>query len=172
MKNRPGVTDEKGIIAWFAHNPVASNLLMWILVAGGLLALPWWLAGEPTILVNGQAQTVASGASSFHEIRRNWSDDTLHIQLPKQLTACPVPDDPERVAFMDGPVVLAGLCDEERTLNGDPGDPTTILAPACEREWGVWLDDYRTVDQPSRIDFRPIHRVVDEPYTLYFPVRR
>ncbi len=28
------------IIAWFAHNPVASNLLMWILVVGGLLALP------------------------------------------------------------------------------------------------------------------------------------
>jgi multidrug efflux pump subunit AcrB len=30
----------KGIIAWFAHNPVAANLLMWILVVGGLLALP------------------------------------------------------------------------------------------------------------------------------------
>ena len=30
----------KGIIAWFAHNPVAANLLMWILLVGGLLALP------------------------------------------------------------------------------------------------------------------------------------
>ena len=30
----------KGIIAWFAHNPVAANLLMWILIVGGLLALP------------------------------------------------------------------------------------------------------------------------------------
>ena len=30
----------KGIIHWFAHNPVAANLLMWILVVGGLLALP------------------------------------------------------------------------------------------------------------------------------------
>jgi multidrug efflux pump subunit AcrB len=28
------------MIAWFAHNPVASNLLMWILVMGGMLALP------------------------------------------------------------------------------------------------------------------------------------
>tara|TARA_R110000823_G_scaffold130015_17_gene258081 strand:- start:15435 stop:18599 length:3165 start_codon:yes stop_codon:yes gene_type:complete len=28
------------LIAWFVHNPVASNLLMMILVAGGLLALP------------------------------------------------------------------------------------------------------------------------------------
>ena len=28
------------IIEWFAHNPVAANLLMWILVVSGLLALP------------------------------------------------------------------------------------------------------------------------------------
>jgi multidrug efflux pump subunit AcrB len=28
------------IIDWFGHNPVAANLLMWILVVGGLLALP------------------------------------------------------------------------------------------------------------------------------------
>lgn len=29
-----------GIIAWFVHNPVAANLLMLVLVVGGLLALP------------------------------------------------------------------------------------------------------------------------------------
>jgi len=28
------------VIAWFVNNPVAANLLMMILVAGGLLALP------------------------------------------------------------------------------------------------------------------------------------
>ncbi|MDH5171577.1 MAG: efflux RND transporter permease subunit [Gammaproteobacteria bacterium] len=28
------------LIEWFGHNPVAANLLMWILVVGGLLALP------------------------------------------------------------------------------------------------------------------------------------
>ena len=28
------------IIAWFVHNPVAANLLMLVLVVGGLLALP------------------------------------------------------------------------------------------------------------------------------------
>ncbi len=30
----------KKLIEWFGHNPVAANLLMWILVVGGLLALP------------------------------------------------------------------------------------------------------------------------------------
>ena len=28
------------IISWFIHNPVASNLLMCVLVAGGLVSLP------------------------------------------------------------------------------------------------------------------------------------
>lgn len=30
----------KSLIAWFVHNPVATNLLMMIMIAGGLLALP------------------------------------------------------------------------------------------------------------------------------------
>lgn len=30
----------KHLIEWFGHNPVAANLLMWILIVGGLLALP------------------------------------------------------------------------------------------------------------------------------------
>ena len=30
----------KPLIEWFGHNPVAANLLMWILIVGGLLALP------------------------------------------------------------------------------------------------------------------------------------
>ena len=135
------------------------------------LRLPRWIAGEPTILVNGQPEDVTSGPSSFHSIRREWNDDAISIQLPKGLTTCPLPDEPDTVAFMDGPMVLAGLCGEERTLVGDTNDPSTVLAPAREREWGVWQDNYRTINQDRRIDFKPIHEVVDEPYTLYFPVR-
>ena len=34
----PGVTGEKGIIAWFAANHVAANLLMLIIIVAGLLS--------------------------------------------------------------------------------------------------------------------------------------
>ncbi len=30
------IETNKGLIAWFAHNNVAANLLMWLLVVGGL----------------------------------------------------------------------------------------------------------------------------------------
>ena len=34
----PGITDEKGIIAWFAANHVAANLLMIVIVVSGLIS--------------------------------------------------------------------------------------------------------------------------------------
>jgi len=38
MNNKPGVTQLKGIIAWFAANHVAANLLMLFIVAAGLIS--------------------------------------------------------------------------------------------------------------------------------------
>ena len=35
---RPGVTKEKGIIAWFAANHVAANLLMLFIIVAGLIS--------------------------------------------------------------------------------------------------------------------------------------
>ena len=36
---KPGVTQEKGIIAWFAANSVAANLLMILIIVGGLITV-------------------------------------------------------------------------------------------------------------------------------------
>jgi len=37
--NRPGETDEKGIIAWFAANHVAANLLMLFIIVAGIISV-------------------------------------------------------------------------------------------------------------------------------------
>ncbi len=135
------------------------------------LRMPWWLAGKATVKVNGKPERISSKPSTFAAIRRKWSDDTVHVVLPKALTTCPLPDEPDTVAFIDGPVVLAGLCDEERTLAGDPRRPETMLAPDNEREWGDWKMRYRTHDQDRNIRFVPLYEVRDERYTVYFPTR-
>ncbi len=135
------------------------------------IRLPWWLSAGATILVNGEPEQVANEPSSFHTIRRTWSDDTLHVELPKTITASPIPDEPNKIAFMDGPVVLAGLCDEERTLVGDVDDPASMLAPDNERQWGSWTSGWRVVGQDRGLRLAPIHEIVDEAYTVYFPVR-
>ena len=135
------------------------------------LRLPWWLAGDATLAVNGEHTAFRSRASSFQAVRRTWSKDTVRLELPMALAACPLPDEPDTVAFMEGPAVLAGLCDEQRMLYGDKSRPADILTPHNEREWTVFLPTYRTRRQPRGLRFKPLHQVTDEPYTVYFPIQ-
>jgi uncharacterized protein len=136
------------------------------------LRLPWWLAGEARVTVNGDLQAVSSARSSFTAVRRTWSGDRVHVELPKALTACPLPDRPDTYAFLDGPVVLAGLCDQERRLQGDVTRPESLLVPDNEREWANWLPGYRAAGQDLGLRFRPLYEITDERYTVYFPVGR
>ena len=46
----------------------------------------------------------------------------------------------------------------------------TILVPDNEREWRGWKPGYRTRDQDRGIRFLPLNEIVDERYTVYFPV--
>jgi DUF1680 family protein len=143
------------------------------------LRLPWWLSGQAHVFVNGGPETVSGGPSSFHEIRRTWRDATVRVELPRALSTCPLPDEPDTVAFMDGPVVLAGLCDEERILYGDKNNPESMLTPDDEREWTTWKPGYRTRNQERGFRFVPLYEIGDgrgdgrgdERYTVYFPVR-
>jgi DUF1680 family protein len=137
-----------------------------------LLRLPAWLSDRARIWINGQEQRVLGEHGAYEGITRLWHEDTVHIELPKAVTLAPIPDEPETVAFLDGPVVLAGLCDREIALQvGDMPNPAWILARDNEREWGNWLHGYRTVGQPEAIRFKPLFEIVDEPFTLYFPLR-
>jgi len=134
------------------------------------LRIPAWVAGEARLTVDGRA-VPAGSPGSFVEIRRGWKDDHVRLELPMALTASPVPDDPETVAFLEGPVVLAGLCEGGTVLRGDPRRPEELLVPDNEREWGIWKTRYRTRGQAREISLVPLHEIVDEQYTTYFPVR-
>ena len=134
------------------------------------LRIPWWVDGTAEIAINGEAQPVAPGGSRFEALHRTWHDDTIRLVLPKTLTAVPLPDEPQTVAFMDGPVVLAGLVDEERTLTGDPSQPEALLTPDNEREWTFWQPSYRTRGQTRNFRLIPLHEVREQRYTVYFPV--
>lgn len=134
------------------------------------LRRPWWAKGEPTILKNGELCSFQVDGSGFITVNDTWSDDTLTLIVPKGLTAWPLPDEPETYAFLDGPIVLAGLCEDERLLFGDAAHPETLLVSDDERQWQEWKHTWRTYRQPSGIKFKPLYRVGHEAYTVYFPV--
>ena len=101
-----------------------------------------------------------------------WSTNHIRLEIPKRIVAEPLPDMADTVAFVDGPVVLAGLCDHERTLRGDITDPTTMLTPDGERALDGHFapHTYRTRGVDHGFRFVPLYTVVDEAYSVYFPV--
>ncbi|WP_326794158.1 glycoside hydrolase family 127 protein [Streptomyces sp. NBC_01808] len=133
------------------------------------LRVPEWVAGPVALTVNGESHPVPGGAREA-TVRRVWDDDTVRLELPRALRAVPLPDRPESVAFRDGPVVLAGLCDEERRLCGNPARPETILVPDEERDPFAWRGSWRARGQDRGLRFVPLHEVEDESYAVYFPV--
>jgi len=153
--------------AWRVVIEVASDKPVELALA---LRVPWWTSGQPTVTVNGALVQVDVKAPGFVRLTRKWRNDRMILELPRALHSSPLPDRPDTVAVMDGPIVLAGLCAEEQMLRGNPADPSTFLVPDNEREWWRWLGGYRTVEQGRGIRFVPLFEVTDEPYSVYFPV--
>ena len=158
------------------------------------LRIPWWIAGTPEIAVNGVPSSTQATPSSYLELKQAWKEDKVQIRLPRKLAAVPLPDDPQMIGLMDGPVVLAGLNPNQPEiygrvksgsekeyrpnyaidglpLYGDPAHPETFLTPDDEREWSYWRGDYRTFGQPINFRLIPLHEVRDEVYTVYFETR-
>ncbi len=137
------------------------------------LRIPEWAAQEAAITINGEPCGFSGKPGDFAVIDRVWQDqDTVGVLLSKCLRAIPLDGDEEKVAFSYGPLVLAGLCSEERTLYGDAGHPEEVLEHTNEREWGSWKETFQTKNQAASIRFIPVKDVGYEPYTLYFPLKR
>lgn len=131
--------------------------------------IPWWIQGEPVVTVDGEEQPCAV-EDHYLVLRRPWHNTDVTVLLRKAITCHPLPDEPHTVAFLDGPVVLAGLCQEERTLYGDPEHPAQLLVPRNERRWQEWTGYWKTVGQPVNVDFVPLYQIGNQPYTVYFPI--
>jgi len=69
---------------------------------------PSWVSdGALTIVVNGDTVSCASPASSYVAIEREWkSGDVVRIALPMRTTIEHLPNAPNYIAFMHGPILL------------------------------------------------------------------
>lgn len=135
------------------------------------LRIPWWASSPATVLVDGKPLPAARVSSGFLALKRRWHNETVRVKLPKSLTVSEIPDEPETVAFLDGPVVLAALSQVEHTLIGDRSDPSSLLVPDNEREWGnmaAGLSDERAatrteIQAAPRNRGRAVHHILPRP---------
>jgi uncharacterized protein len=70
---------------------------------------PSWATGGAILKVNGKKITVNALPGGYIVINRKWSDgDVVEVNYPMALKAVATNDNPKKVAFVYGPIVLAG----------------------------------------------------------------
>lgn len=128
------------------------------------LHVPYWATRGLTVKVNGRQTKAEAKPTSYLRIAREWKDgDRVVVAMPMSLHVAPMPDDPELVAIMYGPLVLAGLTDHTAYFVGDPTAPDTWLKRVSDSPL-----TFRTAGQTTDMSFVPLYRVIDEPYGVYF----
>lgn len=135
------------------------------------LRIPCWVNSAPVTTLNGQPLKDTNIEKGWINIKKQWSNDVLQILFPSSPSMEVLPDMPELAAVVDGPIVLAGLCDCDCGLSGDFEKPETFLYPQIEHTYSTfpWKQNcYVTKNQPKNIMFKPLYEITDETYTVYF----
>ncbi len=133
--------------------------------------IPDWVKGKPVVIVNGEEIKDAQIKNGYLDIEKQWQNDAISLYFPAPLTLSSLPDMPEKVAFMEGPVVLAGLCAKDCGIAMENDSPESALAYVTEHTYSTfpWQQStYRTKNQENDIMFVPLYDITDEQYTIYF----
>ena len=141
---------------------------------------PWWATADFQILVNGKKQKLASQAGSFVPVQRIWKNgDQLEVVMPMTFRLEGFQDNPDRVAVMYGPLVMAAVtepgnrysviqADRKKCLAGFKpvaGQPMTFTASAE-------IFRISATNQSSQpIRFKPLLNMVNESYAVYWNLK-
>ena len=143
------------------------------------LRIPEWASGDAELSVNGKIMLVNKNddklANGYVIIPSVKNGAVIDISFVSEVKAERLPDDEGTAAFVDGPIVLAGLTADVDVIYGDFDNPGDFLSPVSEHTYDtyIWLqNNYRTKKQPRSIKFVPLYDVKDEAYTIYFEERK
>ncbi len=138
-----------------------------------LLRIPDWIQADACVYVNDELVEETSATDRFVTIDRTWKDgDKVVLTLPIGLDFITLPDDETMGAFRYGPDVLAGVTDKERILYLESDKPEDELSADTERQWGDFRTFYRTENQDPGISFMKLNDIYEEPYQLYFKIKK
>lgn len=133
--------------------------------------VPGWVRENPVVKIGGEELKDLHIQNGYLEIEREWGEDEISLYFPAELTLSALPDMPDTVAVMEGPIVLTGLCDTDQGLILKEGDIKKVMRPKYEHMYSVfpWKQStYRTTGQPENVEFVPVYDITDEAYTMYF----
>lgn len=133
---------------------------------------PDWAKDSYDVLVNGQKVATSNTPSAYTNIKRSWKKgDVVEFKLPMKLHTEAMPDNPERISILYGPVVLAATMGSERGPK-----PRTPVLVTHDEDPSKWLEpipgkplEFRTssVGRPEQLEFAPFFAVNHERYAVY-----
>lgn len=132
------------------------------------LRVPEWAKGVE-LEVNGK-NTAAPVKDGWLDITSDWQNDSVQVFFPSELRAETLPDMPELMSVVDGPIVLAGITVSDCGITGADKLNEQFM-PQMEHTYGTFpwrQNSWRTRNQPQSVMFRPLYEVTDEEYTVYF----
>ncbi len=140
---------------------------------------PYWAEQGIVLKVNGQPQSIDAKPSSYVTIDRTWkTGDVVEVRIPMSLRLEAMPDNPNRVAVMHGPLVLAG----DLGPVDDPQVTSATYVPALITEGrppAEWLEPVEgqpntftlvDVGRPRNVTLRPFFQTHERRYTIFWDV--
>lgn len=134
---------------------------------------PWWATKGMFVKVNGNKVNAVTDEHGYIVIARSWgSNDKVEITFPMSLYTESMPDNPNRIALLYGPVVLAGQLGKEMP---DPiyGAPVLLTDNRNVADWvqpasAPLAFNLKGVAKPNDVMLAPFYKTYDQYYSVYW----
>jgi len=134
---------------------------------------PAWCNSNPVIKVNNVSVKTETNADGYLTVARVWKNaDVVTVDFDLNLYTEAMPDNPNRIAFKYGPLVLAGLLGKEKP---DPVIGVPVLLTS-NRNISDWIQtssnslqfQMKGVGKPFDVKLIPFYQTYDQYYSVYW----
>jgi len=137
---------------------------------------PYWAVEGVQVTVNGKNESSNNKPGSYFTLSRVWKNgDTVDITMPMTLRIEAFRDDPRKLAFMYGPLVLCAELNREHefpTLVGEEGQILSSIKPAAGKSMTFTGSPvvFRSVGAKANTAFTlvPFYQLYNKPYIVYW----
>lgn len=126
--------------------------------------IPSW-AKNFSIKIN-EKEINQNAENGFVNLQVNDGNSEIKIFLKAEITESSLSDAPEKVAFLEGPIVLAGLSDNNYGLKGK--NPFRAAEEHTYSTFPWQQSTYVTINQDRETTFVPLYEITNEVYTTYW----
>lgn len=138
---------------------------------------PYWTT-RVTVTLNGQPMPATLEDDGYLTLRRTFEQgDQIVLTLPMNLHTSPLPDMPNRTAFLYGPTLLAALLNERQEPPVLVAENTEVLLKSFKQTAPLeFILDSAARQlgpngwQPISLKFIPLYTIAEQPYTVYLDV--